>query len=119
MNTLSLPMMSEKLPTPLFEVFLEYCELAIRPSLSFSETERIAEILEQAQVDEMLNLLIDEADLYIAKRFSWLSAEAADSYNNQIAKLEEYAEIFCSEDSPQTSQELRQQAYFVTGKIRN
>ncbi|NEO80372.1 hypothetical protein [Moorena sp. SIO4G3] len=97
------------------ELLLEYCQLAARPTLSVSDSNRMAEILELAEADQILNLLIDKADLVIAKNFSWLSDNDIDTYKNEIAKLEEYLEIFVSQTSPQTSETLRHKFACFTG----
>ncbi len=99
------------------ELLLEYCQLAARPSLSVSDTNRMAEILELAEADQTLNLLIDKADLVIAKQFSWLSDNDIDTYKNQIAKLEEYLEIFVCQKSPETSENLRHKFACFTGNF--
>lgn len=99
------------------ELLLEYCQLAARPSLSVSDTNRMAEILELAEADQTLNLLIDKADLVIAKNFSWLSDNDIDTYKNQIAKLEEYLEIFVCQKSPETSENLRHKFACFTGNF--
>ncbi|AOX03786.1 hypothetical protein BJP34_34030 [Moorena producens PAL-8-15-08-1] len=97
------------------ELLLEYCQLAARPTLSVSDTNRMAKILELAEADQILSLLIDKADLVIAKHFSWLSDNDIDTYKNQIAKLEEYLEIFVSQTSPETSETLRHKFACFTG----
>ena len=40
----------------------EYCHLALRPSLDRAAADRMGEILQRAEAEPLLNLLIDEAD---------------------------------------------------------
>ncbi|NEP02036.1 MAG: hypothetical protein F6K58_25940 [Symploca sp. SIO2E9] len=100
------------------EVCLEYCELAVRPTLSLSETDRVAEILELAQSDNTLSEILDEADLFISRRFSLQSAKALSNYGNQIAKLSEYLEVFLAKESPQTSSALHNQFELFRGSFQ-
>ncbi|WP_143727915.1 hypothetical protein [Moorena bouillonii] len=119
MNRFSMYTISTESPTQSnlrrLELLLEYCQLAARPSLSVSDSNRMADILKVAEADEILTLLIDKADLVIAKQFSWLSDNDIDTYKNQIAKLEEYLEIFVCQKSPETSESLRHKFACFTG----
>lgn len=45
----------------------EYCQLALRPSLDQASAERMGEILRRAEVEPLLDLLIDEADGLVAR----------------------------------------------------
>ncbi|MBE9109748.1 hypothetical protein IQ273_10015 [Nodosilinea sp. LEGE 07298] len=45
----------------------EYCQLALRPSLDRAAAERMGEILQRAEAEPLLNLLIDEADRLVAR----------------------------------------------------
>jgi hypothetical protein len=40
----------------------EYCQMALRPSLDRAAADRMGEILQRAEAEPLLNLLIDEAD---------------------------------------------------------
>lgn len=44
----------------------DYCQLALCPSLDQAATERMGEILQQAEAEPLLNLLIDEVDRLVA-----------------------------------------------------
>lgn len=48
------------------DLFLEYCLLALRPTLSQAEQERTSEIFEMAEKDPVLNFWIEEADYLVA-----------------------------------------------------
>jgi len=63
---------------------LEYCRLASRPTLSEVEADRMAEILESAQSDSLLDFLINEADHLLAHNLDLI-----DEYliKNEQAKL--------------------------------
>ncbi len=45
----------------------EYCQLALRPSLDQAAADRLGEILQRAEAEPLLNLLIDEADGLVAR----------------------------------------------------
>ncbi|MGG6241638.1 hypothetical protein ACQ4N7_23690 [Nodosilinea sp. AN01ver1] len=45
----------------------EYCQLALRPSLDQAGAERMGEILQRAEAEPLLNLLIDEADSLVER----------------------------------------------------
>ncbi|MGB3138961.1 MAG: hypothetical protein WBB18_19280 [Nodosilinea sp.] len=45
----------------------EYCQLALRPSLDQASAERMGKILQQAEAEPLLDLLIDEADGLVAR----------------------------------------------------
>ena len=45
----------------------EYCQLALRPRLDQSAADRLGEILQRAEAEPLLNLLIDEADGLVAR----------------------------------------------------
>jgi hypothetical protein len=45
----------------------EYCQLALRPTLDQADAERMGEILQRAEAEPLLDLLIDEADGLVAR----------------------------------------------------
>ena len=45
----------------------EYCQLALRPTLDQPAADRMGEILRRAELEPLLNLLIDEADCLVAR----------------------------------------------------
>lgn len=45
----------------------EYCQLALRPRLDQADADRMGEILQRAEAEPLLNLLIDEADGLVAR----------------------------------------------------
>lgn len=50
------------------EMLLEYCELALKPSLTDTEQDRMAAILEQGAEDPVLGFWLDEGDHLVAHR---------------------------------------------------
>lgn len=68
----------------------EYCKLACRSSLSEQEAERLAEILELAELDALLNFWISESDYLIAHELNLLDEAGIYQYRNQQARLREY-----------------------------
>lgn len=48
-------------------IIYEYCQLALRPTLTDAEAVRLGEILAQAEASPLLSFLVDEADYLIAQ----------------------------------------------------
>ncbi|WP_373530227.1 hypothetical protein [Nostoc sp.] len=68
-------------------IIREYCSLASLSSLSEAEAQRIADILEIAQIDQILDFWMTEADHYIGHKFNLVN-ETEDK--NLQARLREH-----------------------------
>lgn len=66
---------------------LNYCRLASRATLSEEEADRIAEILQLAQSDSLLDFLINEADHFLAHHLDLIDESFI---KNDQAKLREF-----------------------------
>ncbi|MGD1704309.1 hypothetical protein, partial [Dapis sp. BLCC M229] len=68
----------------------EYSKLANLPELSESEADRIGEILEMAESDNLLSSWIEKIDEEISENNGLFSEENLDYYENQKAKIKEF-----------------------------
>jgi translation initiation factor 2 beta subunit (eIF-2beta)/eIF-5 len=68
----------------------EYCRLRRLPKLSEKDENRIVDILERAEHDGVLDLLITEADHFIDHRINSSAEEIKESDKDQLAVLREY-----------------------------
>ncbi|QSJ16400.1 hypothetical protein JYQ62_32510 [Nostoc sp. UHCC 0702] len=71
-------------------IIQEYCCLASLSSLSESEAQRIADILEIAQLDQIIDFFMTEADYYIGHNLNLIDE---NERKNIQAKLKEYLVI--------------------------
>jgi hypothetical protein len=69
------------------DILLEYYTLAISDSLNDIQADRMAEILTQAEADEILNFWIEEADYLIAHRLGLIDEDFIRSQQNQLRSL--------------------------------
>jgi hypothetical protein len=76
----------------------EYYELSSCLSNTEQEMERIAEILELAESDDALSLLIAKVDIFLAEGSNLLSPESLHELKNQIARLAEHLEFSYDDD---------------------
>ncbi|MBE9141140.1 hypothetical protein IQ254_28730 [Nodosilinea sp. LEGE 07088] len=53
----------------------EYCQLALQPTLDSGAAERMGEILRRAETEPLLNFLLEEADVMVARLQPSLSDE--------------------------------------------
>ncbi len=68
----------------------EYYKLAKCPNISELEAERMGEILELAQHNECLSILVNEVDYLVSKELDLLDKDSIYSYNNQEARIKEF-----------------------------
>ena len=68
----------------------EYSKLANLPELSESNAERMGEILEMAESDDLLYYWIEKIDEEISEKLGLFSEENLDYYENQKAKIKEF-----------------------------
>ena len=66
---------------------LEYYNLATSPELSENESDRMIEILEEAEGDRALSLLINEVDFIVAKEFNLLPEDDPIYYEEEREKI--------------------------------
>lgn len=76
-----------KLTPARIEIIKEYWQLALLASLSERDEERLLEILEQAESDNILSALLAEADYWIASELNLLNKSTIRSYRIQQEKL--------------------------------
>ncbi len=72
------------------EIVREYARLSALSTLSDVEAERLAEILELALDDDVLDFLINEAEIFLAHEQNLLDEDSIHYYKDQQAKLSEY-----------------------------
>jgi hypothetical protein len=89
-NLINLP--DGTIPGELFELATEYRQLAFLPELSKKQAERMGEILELAEEDELLNSLLIEADRSVFIKQDMLDEGKISYFRNQQAKLNECIE---------------------------
>jgi hypothetical protein len=80
------------------KIIKEYAKLATRTELSEWEVERMGEILELAESDKVLNLLMDEIDNWIGEEMNLFNDENIDHWENQKARLKEFIGLDYPED---------------------
>lgn len=97
------------------EIVREYCKLRLLPDLSEEQANRIAEILELADTDRIVDFLITEADHSLGHYLGLLDEASRHSYKNQQALLREYLGTpnLCKEQSREHGDS---QPDFVQGK---
>lgn len=64
----------------------EYCQLAVKPRLSESESQRLGELLTQAETDGRLDFWIHEADHFIDHALGFGSADRVYTLANENLK---------------------------------
>lgn len=74
----------------IFVTITEYYKLAICPELSQLEAERMGEILELAQSNESLSILVNEIDYLVAQELNFLDKDSIHHYENQEARIKEF-----------------------------
>ncbi|MFE4104956.1 hypothetical protein [Almyronema epifaneia] len=72
------------------KVLAEYYQLASLPQLSEKQAERLAEILEIAQYNEVLSLLINEIDERTFQKLAFNELAEVDHHKNEISKIKEF-----------------------------
>mgnify|MGYP005755740601 CR=1 FL=1 len=65
-------------------IVLEYCQLALQPTLDDPAANRIAEILAQAESEPLLSLLLDEADHLIAHQQGAIDHQHIEHQQQQL-----------------------------------
>lgn len=90
----------------------EYCQLALQPTLDEAAAERVDEILQQAENDPMLSLLLDEADHLVAHARGLIDA---DYVATQQQRLQTSLEALWVE---QLILDLRSQQFHQDDRIR-
>lgn len=71
-------------------VLQDYYLLGLKPSLDTKEEDRLDNILQLAEDDELLNSLLIEIDDIIAHKQGLTSAESYEEYKNQLSWMREY-----------------------------
>jgi len=71
---------------------LEYARLAARSELSELEADRMGEILELAESDDVLGILINEVDYFVLQELNLLDDDSVHHYENQKARIKEFIE---------------------------
>ncbi|WOD37862.1 peptidoglycan-binding domain-containing protein [Nodosilinea sp. E11] len=66
---------------------IDYCTLALQPTLSDADGDRLGEILAQAIDDPLLNFWIDEADCWVAEHLEVLSPEVLKQQQSKLKRL--------------------------------
>lgn len=74
------------------DILHEYYKLSVSVSLSDQQAERMEEILQKAEEEEILNFLLTEVDYILNEKFGLFSNENIEQYKNQQAYLREYLE---------------------------
>ncbi|NER22915.1 MAG: peptidoglycan-binding protein [Symploca sp. SIO1C2] len=85
------------------QIVYEYCALALQPTLTQQQAERIEEILQKAQLDSWLDFLLDEADHILAHELGLIKEEIIQ---HQLQELKTSLDRFWCE---QVLQEIRKQ----------
>ncbi|HEY9906549.1 MAG TPA: peptidoglycan-binding domain-containing protein [Thermosynechococcaceae cyanobacterium] len=67
----------------------EYCRLSVQRQLPDEDADRLAEILEQAESDGLLNFWIHEVDHFLAHELGLTDAESVHRLEDQLARLRE------------------------------
>ncbi|MDZ8262743.1 hypothetical protein [Nostoc sp. ChiQUE01b] len=78
-------------------IIREYCSLASLSSLSESEAQRIADIQEIAQIDQILDFWITEADYVIGQKLKLINENEQKNFQ---ARLREYLVTDCGNLKP-------------------
>lgn len=92
----------------IIKLVLEYAELAIQPSLTDAEADRLGEILETAAENPTLNFWITELEHLISHRLSLLNEDDRESYKDQEAMMREYGVSNDSVSCPRLNYETPQ-----------
>ncbi|NER99100.1 MAG: filamentous hemagglutinin N-terminal domain-containing protein [Symploca sp. SIO1B1] len=71
---------------------LEYARLAALSELSELEADRMGEILELAESDDLLSIVINEVDYFILQELHLLDEDSIHHYENQKARIKEFIE---------------------------
>jgi|GEM_PF-3355230 len=71
---------------------LEYARLAARSELSELEADRMGEILELAESDDVLGIMINEVDYFVLQELNLLDDDSVHHYENQKARIKEFIE---------------------------
>lgn len=73
------------------QIAIEYYNLSLRSELSESEIDRVEEILQEAESEPCLSLLLDEVDCLVLKQLNFLE-EDRDYYQQQATRIREFVE---------------------------
>ena len=82
----------ELFPPPLLtppDTVREYCRLSVQRHLSDVEVDRLAEILELAESDPLLNFWIHEVDHFLAHELNLTDPQSVHRLEDQLARLRE------------------------------
>ncbi|NET15061.1 MAG: tetratricopeptide repeat protein [Okeania sp. SIO1H6] len=71
----------------------EYSKLANLPELSESQADRMGEILEMAESDDLLSSWIEKINEEISEKLGLFSEENVDYYENQKARIKEFLPV--------------------------
>ncbi|PPT05302.1 hypothetical protein CKA32_000611 [Geitlerinema sp. FC II] len=74
-------------------LFREYCYLASRPSLSDDQCDRMAELLERAEMDSWLNFWICEADRFFVRFLQLGDRSSLELSEDRLSRLQEYVAV--------------------------
>lgn len=74
----------------IINLVLEYAKLAIQPSLTDPEADRLGEILEMATENPTLNFWITELEHLVSHHVRLLNEDDRESYKDQQAMMREY-----------------------------
>jgi hypothetical protein len=66
---------------------VDYCTLALQPTLSVDDEERLSDILTQAMDNPLLSFWIDEADCWVDEQLGVLSDEALKQQQSKLKGL--------------------------------
>ncbi|MGF1520385.1 MAG: peptidoglycan-binding protein [Nodosilinea sp.] len=66
---------------------IDYCTLALQPSLSATDEDRLEEILAQAVDDPLLSFWVEEADCWVGEQLDLLSEDALKQQQNKLKRM--------------------------------
>lgn len=97
----------------------EYCVLSVKPRLTETEADRVTEILQQAEQEPTLNLLLDEADHLVAHELDLIDPIFIEQQQQKI-KMAVQLEQLKEHDSPVETADIQtvlQKEGLYTGAI--
>ncbi|MBE9136513.1 peptidoglycan-binding protein [Nodosilinea sp. LEGE 07088] len=68
-------------------VLVDYCTLALQPTLSVDDEDRLSNILTQAVDNPLLSFWLDEADCWVDEQLGVLSDEALKQQQSKLKRL--------------------------------
>lgn len=66
---------------------IDYCTLALQPSLSTTDEDRLGEILAQAVDDPLLSFWVEEVDGWVGEQLDLLSEDALKQQQNKLKRI--------------------------------